>query len=318
MALDRFKENALGVRNAAADKAMSFGKKAAVAVKDGAELAAVKAQEVGHDIQLAVYKPVMKEEFFGFDFDIPKMIVIVDEDERKGVDVCEGAIGWLSRRAGMEVLHLYDEAVGESGLRFHPVATFDEVYRQDPFDKDLYISLSDYFDVMRQDQITEIKDIAFRLGAKHVRVELCEESKKVVIGKGRGRAEAKLPDELPEDSLDASLSVEAAVESRGYAKKEVLIDQTFEGDSQPQRPELRWFKNNREILSLINMRCEEAVNRAQSYNILARCSSTSSVSLKLAKKIDLALFQMGARSNFTFRSEVTNEARKVMKLLITF
>ena len=193
MALNKLRENALEVRDAAASKAISFGRKAAVAARDGAQLAAEKAQEVGHDIQLAVYRPVMKGEFEDPGFDIPKMIVVVDEDERKGVNVCEGAIGWLSRKAGMEVLHLYDEAVAESGLQFHPVAAFDEVYRQDPFDKGLYISLSEYFDVMRQDQITEIKDIAFRLGAKHVRVELCEEAKRVVIGKGKGKAEAKLP-----------------------------------------------------------------------------------------------------------------------------
>lgn len=52
------------------------------------------------------------------------MIKIVDDAERRGIDVCEGAIGWLGKVANTEIMYLYDEAVEDSGLTFVPMAQY--------------------------------------------------------------------------------------------------------------------------------------------------------------------------------------------------
>ncbi|MFR7403155.1 MAG: hypothetical protein ACLUW6_00320 [Coriobacteriaceae bacterium] len=70
------------------------------------------------------------------------MVIIEDEDKRKGIDVCEGAIGWLTKASnGMEIFHLYHAFAKESGLAFHPFAQMGAVYVRDPSGLDRFLDL---------------------------------------------------------------------------------------------------------------------------------------------------------------------------------
>ena len=76
-----------------AGKVAAAGGTVAERAKEGARLAA--------DAQLEArrrkYAPVFPDEFWSPDYDLPNMVIIEDEDKRKGIDVCEGAIGWLTK-----------------------------------------------------------------------------------------------------------------------------------------------------------------------------------------------------------------------------
>ena len=139
MAID-FKKGA-GILKNAAGKVSEAGKKAVGAVQTGMQTMSDKAQQQAYEERMKKYAPLFPDQYRNADFNIPNMIHIVDDAVRKGIDVCEGSIGWLSQEKGVEVFHLYDEAIGFSGLQFLPAAICDSVYYVDPFNRNCYISI---------------------------------------------------------------------------------------------------------------------------------------------------------------------------------
>ena len=82
----------------------NLGKKAAKNAKAGVIAIAKKSKENEHAKKIKKYNPLFIEKFRSDDFDIPDIVVIVDDAVRRDVDVCKGAIGWLGKEAGEEVL----------------------------------------------------------------------------------------------------------------------------------------------------------------------------------------------------------------------
>jgi hypothetical protein len=70
-----------------------------------------KAKQDSYLRKMKKYNPLFPDVYTGSDFIVPNMIVIVDEAVRRGIDVCEGAIGWLDTENGIETLYLYDDAL---------------------------------------------------------------------------------------------------------------------------------------------------------------------------------------------------------------
>ena len=101
-------------------KTTDVSKKAFVAVQEGTAALSEKARQDSYARRLKKYNPLFPDEYKSDTFCIPNMIVIVDDAVRRGIDVCEGAIGWRSNQNGMEVLHLYDEAVEMPALSLPP------------------------------------------------------------------------------------------------------------------------------------------------------------------------------------------------------
>ena len=317
MASDKVREKLGDAIGAVAGRAKEYGGKALVAAKEGSQLAAEKAQETSWEVRKKLYNPVFPEDYSALDFDLPKMIVIVDEDERKGIDVCEGAIGWLSKQAGLEVFHLYEEAVPLSGLRFYPMVSCDSVYYRDKFDGKRFVNIACYLETIQSDKITELKQIAYKLGAKRCRLETYEEAKTVklkkrqVAGKVHGRAYG--------GAAEAGGSFEESRKESQFQKREVVFAQTFEGNMAPQRPNLRWFAHDNEIASLIDTRCSESGgNVTREYSFKIDSSVNAVISESMAGKIDAALSKMGAKCNFSLKGEVESESRKKMVFEIEF
>ena len=114
MALKRFKEQLGAAAGLAAEKAAEAGGTISEKAADAGGLLAARAKEgaqLAAEAQLEArkkrYAPVFPEEYRDPHYDLPHMIVIEDEDQRKGIDVCEGAIGWLSVAHGCEFLFLF-------------------------------------------------------------------------------------------------------------------------------------------------------------------------------------------------------------------
>ena len=94
-----------------------------------------KAKQDNYLRRLKKYNPLFLDVYQSESFNLPNMIMIRDDAERKGIDVCEGAIGWLGNESGMEVLYLYDEFVPNCGITFVPSADCDAIYYVDKFER---------------------------------------------------------------------------------------------------------------------------------------------------------------------------------------
>lgn len=322
MPLDKFKKTLGNVAGAASEKAKSVGgvvaDKAAEAggfVAGKAVVGREMAAQAGMEARLRHYNPIFRDDYFDQDFDLPEIVVIVDGDQRKGIDVCEGAIGWLSKHKGTEVLHIYQEFVDESGLSFHPKPQHDAVYHVDTFDPERFIDLNHIFATAHSDRITELRNVAYSLGAKSCKLESYESRRETTVKKAKQaiRADKKV--------VRTSVGVEtsSAERSAQFEDMSLVFEQLFTGSDEPRKPELKWFANDREIQSLINMRCAEGgANQLGIYRTQLEQSSSSTMSLQRACKIDSVLKDLKISCKSTIESECMMEARKKLCLTIEF
>lgn len=314
MALKDIKKQVAKTAGVAAAAAKVVGGKAAEAAAEGAKAASATAQKVGQDLRKAYYKPLFPDEFKQEDFDLPNMIVIVDEDERKGIDVCEGSIGWITKEPDIEVLHLYEEAVPFSGLDFFPSSSRYATYYSDPFDRNKYIDLSSYYEVMQKDKLTELRNIAHLLGAKECRLESYEADKSSSVKKRGGNAKVQASP-IGKGDVSAEFNEKSQTEN----VRSVVFAQKFEGSDTPVEPELHWFAYDAEIISLIDMRLgRKTDNGMKEYRIELDYLSSSTLSSTLASKLDIALKRVGAKCNFLLSEESSKESRRRLTFFIEF
>lgn len=120
-------------------KTSDFGKKTLADVQESAMTLSEKAKQDSYMRRLKKYNPLFPVVYHNVEFVLPKMIMIRDDVDRRGIDVCEGAMGWLGKESGMEILYLYDKDVASSGIQFVPAPTCDAVYYADSFSPKRYI-----------------------------------------------------------------------------------------------------------------------------------------------------------------------------------
>ena len=137
-------------------------------VQKGAVNLSEKSKQDSYERRMKKFNPLFPEKYHSEEFKLPNMVVIVDDAERRGIDVCEGAIGWLSNQNGMEVLHLYDEYIQQSGISFVPAPICDAVYYVDRFDRNRFIQTECIFSKAHEERMAELKNIAYMLGQKDV------------------------------------------------------------------------------------------------------------------------------------------------------
>lgn len=281
----------VGVAGFAKDQAVAAAGAASKAVAAGAANASEKASIALQERKENWYHPVFLDQYQATDFDMPKLIVIADEDIRKGNEFCEGAIGWLNTRRVPEIIFMYEEFVEQSGVQFSPRPMCGCAYYRHPFNKDLYLPVKDYISICKRDQLTELKNIACMLGAVHCSVEVLED--KGIVGKLGSVANMRADAPIAEGAREKATYNEETNVGVGYSSSESLkieMNEYFEAGATPQRPELQWFKNDNEILSLIEKRCNpDAGGVLSKYSIDITSSASSSISIDLASKIDASL-----------------------------
>ena len=297
----------------ARDKAEIIGEKAADAAKNASEKAADAATMINdaasagkQKVMEGIYRPIFPEEFMNDSYRTPKMIVISDGSKRRDVEVCEGSIGWSGTAAGVDVLHLYEESAALSGITFYPQALCDSVYYEDPQTPGRYINLDSYFDTLLKDRITELRRIAYDLGAKSCTLESLEETKTARTAKGMFSAR-KLA------------SVDASGEAVSQSRNQIVFHQTFEGNAEPRRPELHLFAHDKEIEFLISTRCNEGnTNKTKTYRVNLDSSSTQAMSVQLAGKLDKALSGLGVTCSFGLQSKALAESHRKLVFEVEF
>lgn len=307
----------VGAAGAVKDKAVVAAGAAGAAISSGAAAASEKAARAIKNQKERLYSPLFAEDYFSTDFDMPKLVVIADEDERKGIDICDGAIGWLNTRRIPEIIFMYEEFVPRSNVRFSPRPMCGGVYYRHPFESDLYLQVKDYLKICKRDQLTELKNIACLLGAVHCSVEVHQE--KGLFGSvsaSRGsHAQAKVDKERA--SMGVSQSLDANCTSNETLN--IVMSESFEPGATPQRPELKWFAHDNEIISLIEKRCNpNAGGVLNSYSIDITASTSSSISVDLASSIDASLGAAKVKAGGSLSAGLKKEEKKHFVYKIEF
>lgn len=286
-------------------KATVLGKKTADAAQKGVKAISEKAQNDSYLRKMKKYNPLFPKQYKSKEFNIPNMIMIVDDAVRRDIDVCEGAIGWLAQESGMEVLCLYDEYIEKSGINFVPTATCDAVYYVDSYNRNRFIRVDCIFGKAHEEKVAELEHVAYCLGAKSCSIEIVEadstmesESKSVSVDSGGG---------FKKLSVSSKESSERSAQTKSVNQRSGKTTTYFEGNNAPTRPELKWFSHDDNIKGLIEMRCSNS-NAIKSKTLVLEGSSSATMSQKTACAIDNAMGKIASvKASGAMEKQATRE-----------
>jgi hypothetical protein len=290
------------------DKAFDVGKKTVDSAQKNARILADKTKDELQRRKVKKYGPVFREIFDGGNTRLPSIIMIVDDIVRRDIDVCEGAVGWIKVENGVEILYLYDEAVQMSGINFIPMAFNDTVYYIYHFDKSRYIKTDYIFGKATEERMAELQYIAYSLGAKSCTIEISDSSieKETHHKESKGKIAA---DVNPHANLNLSVDSEQDASSNRKESRKGRVFADFVGNDNPIRPELKWFKDDNIIKSLIDMRLENGNSiKSQSFELSGASSAT--MSHKSATAIDGVIKAAKIKGSNKFSNTVSEQVTK--------
>ncbi len=287
-------------------KASDIGKKVADNVQKGTQVLAEKAKSGHHDYKMKKFNPIFPKEFKSKNFHLPNIIQIVDDATRRDVDVCQGAMGWREKVNGTEVLFLYDEMVKVSGVQFIPSMTCDAVYYVDNFDRSKYIKTDCVFSKAHEERLAELEHIAYCLGAKKCSIEIVE------IDQSNETASRKVGGSLKSKALSVDQSYKGSSSNAIHLSGKTVTN--FEGNSEPERPTLKWFAHDENVKNLIEMRCT-ANNSIKSRQLELAGASSATMSQATACTIDVVLFKTKNKTTISMETQATRE--HLSKLIYT-
>lgn len=226
-------------------------------------------------------------------FSLPAMIRVVEKDKKHTESkACEHAVGHFSDENGVRVLNVYPHHIkdlNEIGVSFYPNED-KEFYYVDPYQKDLYIDVQEYFQKQRIAQVNELERLAYALGAKHA--EIIFKINTIELDKARKKAElgAKIG---KKKILDAKADHSESETKKESIELERVID--CSGHDDPQVPELVYFKDDEDINQLIFMRMDDK-SVLHSKECKIKYSNSSGIKKTDAAKLQGAFNKMGSAS----------------------
>lgn len=313
MKLDNKKSTALvsGVLK----KATDMGKTVVDNVQTSAKDIADKTKNESYLRRLKKYNPLFPEQYNSESFNIPNMIRIVDDAVRRDIDVCVGAIGWLSTENGIEILNLYDEAVSTSNIQFIPAAACDEIYYVDNFDRKRFIRIDYLFSKAHEERLAELQHIAYSLGAKRCSMEILETDMESEVSKNK--FEAKSSTKIKGIGVSSGGNSSKNSESKNSSSRKGVVSAEFEGSNEPRHPDLKWFKHDDNINRLIEMRCND-VNAIKTQTLRLEGAASATMSQKAASSIDGAISKMGSKKSSSMEKQAMKENTSKMVFVIEF
>ncbi|KAF5068286.1 hypothetical protein DSECCO2_244460 [anaerobic digester metagenome] len=288
-------------------KTYDAGKKATENIQKGAKFLSDKTVNDSYLRRLKKYSPIFPEFYCSPDFNTPNIIMIVDDAVRRGIDVCEGSIGWLGKENDIEILYLYDTAIEKSGLQFIPMVTCDAVYCVDSFDSNRFIKADYVFTRAHEERIAELKHIAFSLGAKRCSIEISESN----MESNLKNKEKKFSEEVNfvDQGVSTAEKFEQNMSKRESSHRRGKTEIQFEGSNSPKRPELKWFAHDGNIKRLIEMRFENN-NAIKSETLEIAGSSLTTMSEKAAYAMDMAVKKAGAKGKVKGSADISSQVAK--------
>ena len=296
-------------------KVSDFGKKTVGEIKKTTQEIGDKKKKEDYEKRLKKYNPIFATDYNDENFKLPYIIQIVDDSERKNIDVCQGAIGWIEKSVGVEVLCLYETWLSNCGITFLPTTDCGALYVVDQFCNNNYVRVDRIFLRAHEEKLAELQNIAFLLGAKSCSIEIKESEKaftseqnKKGVGVGANVSSVKIGAKSENGEGSSSLSL---VYRRGATTA------TFEGNDTPTRPTLKWFANDENIKGLIEMRCT-STNAIKSKTLILEGSTSATMSRSQASKIDLAIGKLGVKKELKLEQEATKEANSLLVFEVYF
>lgn len=288
-------------------KASDFSKKVADGVQQGVQSVSDnvqqsvqtmsdKAKNDSYERRMKKYNPLFAKEFRSKQFHRSDIIMIGNDAERRDVDVCEGAIGWQEYAGDSVVLCLYRNWIEKCGLTFVPEATEGSIYCVDRFNPNRYIEVNSIFDRAHSEKLAELENIAYCLGAKSCEIEIVEIVSESEASHKNVSAKAKFLKMTGAQNENAK-SVEQ------HSGKKVT---TFEGNSTPRQPDLKWFADDVNIKGLIEMRCSND-NSIKTRTLTLEGSSLVTMSQKTAACLDIAIAKNKAGTGTSMERRMEKE-----------
>ena len=254
-----------------------------------------------------ILRPVFVDDIEDSSFDMPRMINLCEMDEkRKKNPVCLNSIGFQSSPNDVPVLNIFRDKFNQFGITVFP-DIIDGVYYANPAIPGTYISVEQYFKFIKEEKVRELVRIAKDLGAKHVVVEISE--KEASIDQKTAKAAAKV----------GKGKAEAAAEMAQKHSVGVTVgaNERWSGHNQPKRPELVYFKNENHIKDLIDMRFDP-MNKLESHTYEIEYTSSASIKVKEAVKIDGALKAMKCNISESMSSGAEKSERTYFRYTVEF
>ena len=279
------------------------------AVKERSEEWSAKQEQLKREKELRDLSPFFEADLEEPGFSLPKLIRIAEMDEKHAESsLCAGSVGFIFRDKESSVMTIYPEKLDLFRLKLYPDSDCG-LYYVDPGDRDLYISLDDYFNYLKVARVSELQKIAQDLGAKHFRVTYKEQKKSfskndvkanlgVKVGKQGGKAEAE------HHNSDES-----------FSKAEIAAEMIFLGH-EPEEPELHYFRHDPQIKSLVELRMSKNPITHQTYTL--NLANSTGIKVKDAIKIDAAIKALKIEGNASVSSEAQNETRRFFEYEIDF
>ncbi len=292
-------------------KASDLGKKVASNVQEGAKALSEKNKNDAYMRRMKKYNPLFPDQYHSNEFNLPNLIMIVDDAIRRDIDVCEGAIGWLETENGVEILCLYDEYVLESRLSFVPAAICDAFYYVDPFDRTRFIRTDCIFSKAHEERMAELEHIAYSLGAKNCSIEMAEETE------SSDKTRKNINSQQGLIGISVNENVEKNSARKSFQQRSGKTTIVFEGNATPTLPRLKWFANDDTIKGLIEMRCSG--NNSIKRKVLELLgTSSSTMSQKTACTIDSAIKKYSSHSGVNMEQQATRESHSRLIFEIEF
>ena len=298
-----------------ADNMGSAAKKAAAAAKEnakqGGEQLGSWLDQTKRDMELKSLRPIFEEDLNSPEFAMTKMIRVAQMDKKHAEsEVCKGSIGYMSEQKGVTVVNIYADKADLYGLTYYPDRD-SEIYYVDPFDRDRYVALDDYFHYLKVARVNELQRIAQDLGATHFRVTYKEDLRTEMENHQKGGLKAVHKNLKANEAAE----VEHSISEKNSSTIEIAAEMECIGH-EPRRPTLEYFKNDPQIKNLIDLRLNDNTLTHQVYTL--NLSNSCGVKIKDALKIDAALSAMKYSGNATFVSEAQSEMRRFFEYEIDF
>lgn len=306
------KEKFIDAANTIGDKAKQAADVATKFTKDSGEFLETQYKNAKDEIELKMFSPVFENEIKEKIQSNPIMLRIEEDGgKRNSSEVCVGSIGHIESIKGKDILTIYNQFANDYGFNFYPVLV-NTFYLSNPYVENMYICIDDYFNYLKRAKVDELEQIAFALGAKHVKVTLKEVRKQIVSNSIKGSVSGRFGG----DSLKGNHAISNNVTD--YSELEVAKDVEFEGNDNPIYPELVYFKEEKDILNLIQMRLDKNINQIKSKTYTLNYVSSKDIREETATSIDAVLKHLHLSGNASVASEVEAKNRIVFEYTIKF
>ena len=306
------------------EKVVSLAKEAKAKIGEVAEKTGEQAKEIVADTgekikdlkdkaEKMLFNPITLDEYRSANYNVPKLVRMLDKDTHEGLESCAGAIGYESTIAKMKVFEIIKKNASDLNIRFSPNKN-GIIYYQNPYEQDMFLNIEDYFEFIKKKRVNELEMIANKLGAKHINVTIKEEKKSFV------RLNAKKKNSLKGkvEGVNAGLDEEekAELESKQFNILEIALDHNFTNPGNPERPDLVYFKGDPDIESLIDLQFGKNPSKDKKYTL--KFSQSSDINLDIAAGIDAVLDKLSLKSSASVKAEVEREKRLYFDYFIEF